>query len=35
MQDRVRTWLPPPQETEQRDQEDHDVQPPGTIGGHR
>lgn len=33
MQDRVRTWLPPPHETEQEDQEDHSVQPPGTVRG--
>lgn len=33
MQDRVRTWLPPPQETEQEDQEDHNVQPLGTVRG--
>lgn len=31
MQDRVRTWLPPPHETEQGDQEDHNVQTPGTV----
>jgi hypothetical protein len=35
MQARVRTWLPPPQETGQSDQGDHIVQPMDTVGGDR